>query len=64
MNMNKPTTKKTVLTDKLGYTVLGIFMYVLVISLIISLCTIADKNQESAGVHFIKYWSSWILNIA
>lgn len=65
MNMNKPITKKTVLTDKLGYTVLGIFIYVLIISLVIGLSTLEEKKKEEPGaVHFIRYWSSWILNIA
>jgi hypothetical protein len=65
LNMNKPIMKKTLLTDKLGYTVIAVFMMVLFISLMISLVTLHNvKKDESYGAHFVQYWGSWILNLA
>ena len=63
--MNKPVMKKTMLTNKLGYTVLGVFVLVLIMSLTISLTTLNNiKKNQNGGEHFIKYWGSWILNLA
>ena len=62
LNMNKPNQKKTSLTSKLGYTILGIFVAVIVISMIIS---VVEWRKERLTVvpPLLKIWTSWILNL-
>lgn len=45
LNMNKPIMKKTLITKKLGYTVLFVFVFVLLTSLAISCATLKNAKR-------------------
>jgi hypothetical protein len=45
LNMNKPILKKTLITNKLGYTVLIVFIFVLLTSLAISCATLFNIKK-------------------
>ena len=47
LNMNKPVYKKTNLTNKLGYTVLGVFGMVIVVALVLAFHSMKSIGNPS-----------------